>query len=472
MSTPPRSLLLAASLAAAVAVTPLAAQAPLTPDQQLAHDIYKELVEINTTDSSGSTTDAANAMAARLLAAGFPATDVKVLVPDNPKRGNLVARYRGTDPSKKPILLLAHLDVVEAKKEDWSPDLDPFKFNEKDGFYYGRGTSDDKAMASIFVANLIRYKKEGFKPDRDIVLALTADEEGGDSNGVVWLLQNHPELVDADFGLNEGGGGELRDGKHVANKVGAAEKVYEDFTFEVTNPGGHSSVPRPNNAIYHLAAGLSRLAAFSFPPQLNDITRTYFQRMGDIEGGQLGADMKLAATGDTAAIARLSQQPGYNSTFRTTCVATMLNAGHAPNALPQRADANVNCRIFPGDDPGEVLATLERVVADTAIKITPVAAAKPSPPAPLRPDVMGPIERITQQMWPGTAVVPTMGTGATDGLYFRQKGIPVYGVSGLFGEAGESRAHGRDERMRVQSYYDGEEFLYRLVKAYTTSSST
>ncbi|HET9984579.1 MAG TPA: M20/M25/M40 family metallo-hydrolase [Longimicrobiales bacterium] len=464
----PRTSLLAVLVAAALA-GPVAAQAPaaLTPERQLAHDVYKELIEINTSNSVGDNTAAANAMAKRLIDAGFPAADVKVLVPDNPKKGNLVARMRGKDAAKKPILLLAHLDVVEAKKEDWSNDLDPFQFTEREGYYYGRGTSDDKAMAAIWVANLIRFKKEGFVPDRDIILALTADEEGGCCNGVHWLLENHADLVNAEFGLNEGGGGELRQGKHVANKVGTAEKVYQDFTLEVTNPGGHSSVPKKDNAIYALAAGLSKIAAFSFPAQINETTKAYFDRMGGIEGGQTGADMKAAAQGDQAAMARLSETPVYNSMFRTTCVATLLAGGHAPNALPQRATANVNCRMFPGADPKEVQATLQRVVADTAIKITAVDLAKPSPPSPLRAEVFGPIEKITKEMWPGTVVVPTMGTGATDGLYFRQKGIPVYGVSGLFSELGDGRAHGRDERVSIKSFYDGQEFLYRLVKAYT-----
>lgn len=465
----PRTPLLAVVAAATLGASPAAAQAPapLPPERQLARDVYKELVEINTTNSVGDNTAAARAMAKRLIDAGFPAADVQVLVPDNPKKGNLVARLRGKPGTKKPILLLAHLDVVEANKEDWSNDLDPFKLTERDGYFYGRGTSDDKAMAAIWVANLIRFKKDGYVPDRDIVLALTADEEGGCCNGVHWLLENHPDLVDVEFGLNEGGGGELRQGKHVANKVGTAEKVYQDFTLEVTNPGGHSSVPKKDNAIYALAAGLSRIAAFSFPPQINETTKAFFDRMGNIEGGQTGADMKAAARGDRAAMARLSETPLYNSMFRTTCVATMLSGGHAPNALPQRATANVNCRMFPGTDPKEVQATLERVVADTSVKITPVDMAKPSPPSPLRPDIFGPIERITKEMWPGTVVVPTMGTGATDGLYFRQRGIPVYGVSGLFTELGDGRAHGRDERVSIKSFYDAQEFLYRLVKALT-----
>ncbi len=453
---------------------PAAAQtASLSPGQQLAHDIYEELVETNTTNSAGDNTKAAREMAQRLLDAGFPESDVHVLGPDSfPRKGNLVARLRGSNPSRKPILLLAHLDVVEANPADWT--MDPFTLNEDSVFFYGRGTSDDKAMAAIWVANFIRYKREGFVPDRDLVLALTSDEEGGPANGASWLLENHPELVgDVGFGLNEGGGGELVDGRALANRVGAAERIYQDFTLEVTNPGGHSSVPRPDNAIYQLAAGLRRLQDYQFPAQLNEVTRAYFDAMGGIEGGVEGALMKRVAmkSPDTAAIAVLSNQPYHNALLRTTCVATMLSAGHAPNALPQRATANVNCRMLPGSDPQQVLATLNRVVADTAIHITPVAPAKPSPPSPLTDEVMAPIRRITHDMWPDAAVVPVMGTGATDGLYFRQKGIRVYGVSGLFMGPGEANAHGMNEKMRVRSFYQGLDFLYRLVKSYSTPSS-
>ena len=461
------ALLLAAALAPVAGALPARAQAPgQAPHEQLAKEIFRELIEINTTDATGNTTQAAEAMAARLRAAGFPAEDVRVLGP-HPRKGNLVARLRGTGRGgKKPLLLLAHLDVVEARKEDWSPELDPFKFTEKDGFYYGRGTMDDKAMAAIWIANLIRYRREGWRPDRDVIVALTADEEGGDHNGVEWLLQNHRDLVDAEYGLNEGGGGQSRNGRPVLHRVGASEKVYIDFRLEVTDPGGHSSQPRKDNPIYHLSEGLARLGKFDFPVQLNEVTRAYFQRMAEVEGGPVGADMRaVAATGDPAAVERLSRTALYNALMRTTCVATMLTGGHAPNALPQLARANVNCRMLPGSDPAEVQRTLERVLADERIKVTPVAPAKPSPPSPLRPDVMGPIERITKQMWPGVVVVPVMGAGATDGLFFRQQGIPIYGVSGIFSDIGDSRAHGRDERIGIREFYDGQEFLYRLVKA-------
>jgi acetylornithine deacetylase/succinyl-diaminopimelate desuccinylase-like protein len=436
------------------------------PDHaQLARDIFRELIEINTTDSVGDNTKAAEAMAARLRAAGFPGDDIKVLAPAE-RKGNLVARWRGAG-KQKPVLLLAHLDVVEARREDWS--MDPFTFNEKDGYYYGRGTSDDKAMAAIFVANLIRLKQEGFVPQRDIILALTADEEGGDHNGVDWLLQNHRALLDAEFTINEGGGGHLKDGKPLLNEIQASEKVYLDFTLEVTNPGGHSSLPVKENAIYRLAQGLTRLGQFQFPVKLNEVTRAFFSKSAAFEKGQTAADMKAVAgaTPDLQAATRLSEGSAvYNSMLRTTCVATRLSGGHAPNALPQMARANVNCRILPGEDPVEVKKTLAKAMADDKITITPVGTPRPSAPSPLRPEVVGPIEKLTSEMWPGVPVVPSMSTGATDGLYLRNAGIPTYGVSGLFEDVDDVRAHGRDERIGVKEFHQGREFLYRLVKEY------
>jgi acetylornithine deacetylase/succinyl-diaminopimelate desuccinylase-like protein len=430
----------------------------------LTRDIYKQLVEINTTESSGNTTTAAEAMAVRLRAAGFPAADIQVLGAD-PRKGNLVARYRGSG-KEKPILLLAHLDVVEAKREDWS--LDPFTFTEKDGYYYGRGTSDDKAMAAIFVANFIRYKKEGFVPKRDLILALTADEETGNHNGVQWLLANHRELIDAAFAINEGGGGRMKEGKALYNGVGASEKMYVSFALTARNRGGHSSVPRKDNAIYQLSAALNRLAAFSFPVHLNEVTRTYFSRMAAIEGGDTGADMAAVARGDAAAVARLSETAVYNALMRTTCVATRLEGGHADNALPQMAKAVVNCRILPDESGDEVLATITNVVADPGIDIAWMDKARPSPASPLSAEVMKPIEEVTNQFWPGVPVMPLMATGASDSLYLRKEGIPSYGVSGLFGEINDSRAHGRDERVGVPQFYDSLQFLYVLVKRFAS----
>jgi acetylornithine deacetylase/succinyl-diaminopimelate desuccinylase-like protein len=449
-------------LAAVLTTASSSPSTPTDPADQALLPIYKELVEINTVDPAGDNTRAAEAMAARLRAAGFPAADVQVLTPQ-PRKGNLVARLRGTG-KRRPLLLLAHLDVVEARREDWS--VDPFTLLEKDGYFYGRGTGDDKAMAAIWIATLIRLRQEGYRPDRDIIVALTADEETGPANGVHWLLETHRDLIDAELALNEGGRGQIKDGRYLANGVQASEKVYESFRLETTNPGGHSSLPPKDNAIYRLAAGLGRLAAFDFPVQLSEVTRAYFERMASISPGPLADDMKavLRAPPDAEALARLSLSPYHNALMRTTCVATRLEGGHADNALPQMARATVNCRILPGTPAGEVQATLVRVVADAGITITSLAAAKPSPPSPLQPDIMGAVEEVTREMWPGVPVLPMMGTGATDSLYLRQVGIRAYGVSGLFGDVDDNRAHGRDERMGVRQLYEGREFLYRLVK--------
>jgi acetylornithine deacetylase/succinyl-diaminopimelate desuccinylase-like protein len=454
-------------VAAAKTQTPAAVDGDnsgLLPHQELARDLLQELVEIDTTDSNGDNTAAAEAMAARLLAAGFPEEDVKVLKPRD-KKGNLVARYRGRNVDRKPLLLLAHIDVVEADPADWT--LDPFTFIERDGYYYGRGTTDDKDEAAIHVANVIRLRQEGFQPDRDIIIALTADEEGGTANGVQWLLENHRDLIDAEYALNEGGGGAMQDGRRISNAVQASEKVYQSYLLEVTNPGGHSSLPVKDNAIYRLADALARIRDYDFPVSLNDVTRVYFERSAAIEGGELGEAMRgiLESPPDPGAIAFLSGKPFYNSRLRTTCVATMLSGGHAENALPQRARANVNCRILPGEPVENVQAALETAIADNQVLVSPVAEAKPSPPSPLTPEVLGPIEQITEDLWPGVPVLPTMSTGATDGLYLRNAGIPVYGVSGLFSDIDDNRAHGQNERILIRSYFEGQEFLYQLTKA-------
>ncbi|HEX8459542.1 MAG TPA: M20/M25/M40 family metallo-hydrolase [Pyrinomonadaceae bacterium] len=444
--------------------------APLSAEQQALRDIFRELVEINTVDPNGDVTRAAEAMRARLLAAGFASEDVRVVVPaGNAKKGNLVARYRSPAPTAKPLLLLAHIDVVEARAEDWSQGLDPFKFTEREGYYYGRGTMDDKAMASIFIANLIRFKRENFQPARDIIVALTTDEETGDFNGVEFLLKEHRALVDAEFGINEGGRGYLKAGKPLLNAVQASEKVYQSFRLEVRNKGGHSSLPVKDNAIFRLAAGLDRLAKFDFPVNLNEVTRSYFERMSKLETGQTAEDMRDVAARPQPkahAVSRLSASPYYNALMRTTCVATRLEGGHADNALPQSARATVNCRILPQETAADVERTLKGVLADPQISITPIAVSKPSPPSPLRPQIMEPIERLTREMWPDVPVVPIMGTGATDSLFFRQVGIPVYGVSGIFDDIDDNRTHGRDERIATKSLYDAQEFLYRLTKAY------
>jgi acetylornithine deacetylase/succinyl-diaminopimelate desuccinylase-like protein len=439
------------------------------PADSRAREIYKQLIEINTTDTpAGNVTKAAEAMAERLKAAGFPAADVQVFGPD-PRKHNLVARYRGTG-ARKPLLLVAHLDVVEAKRQDWS--FDPFVFLEKDGFFYGRGTSDDKAMASILTANLIRLKQEGYRPDRDLILALTADEEGGNFNGVEWLVKNKRDLIDAELALNEGGSGQMQKGKYLVNQVQASEKVYQDFRVESRNPGGHSSRPIRDNAIYHLADALGRLEKFDFPVSLNEVTRTYFERMAAFESDPATAAAMRAVVAPTPsrqAITQLATSSYYNALMRTTCVATILEGGHATNALPQLAAANVNCRILPGESPATIKTKLESVFADPKIAVTFVAEAKPSEASPLKPTVMGPIESVTRALWPGVVVVPVMSTGATDGLYLRNAGIPTYGIEGIFYETDDNRAHGKDERVGVKQYFEGLEFQYRLIKALSAS---
>ena len=458
-----RLLTLAILPALAAGAQPISTQS-LNPQQKQALDIYRELLEINTTASVGDTYKAAKAMAARLIAAGFPETDVHALQ-SGPKRGNLVARLRGTG-RRKPILLVAHIDVVEAKRSDWT--TDPFELVEKDGYFYARGSSDDKYMAATWVANLIRYKKEGYRPDRDLIVALETDEEGGDPEGVGigWLIDKHRDLIDAELALNEGGSVAVKDGKPLWNSVQTSEKVFQSFWLETRNSGGHSSQPRKDNAIYELAEGLERIARFDFPMRLNETTRLYFERMSNIETGQVAADMRaiLAPQPDPAAVARLSTQVPYNAQLRTTCVATRLEGGHADNALPQVARAMINCRILPGEPVEEVRATLMRVLADDKITVTPDKPAVPSPPSPLRPDLMKAISATTAKFWPGIPVLPVMSTGATDGLYLRNAGIPTYGHSGLAADIFDVRAHGKDERVSVQAFFTGQEYLYQLVK--------
>lgn len=467
-----RALALSCSLAGVLS----AQQAPLTPNQQLAHDIYKQLVELNTSVWTGNTTPAANAMAKRFRDAGFPEKDIFVGGP-TAKKHNMVVRFRGKGGpgGPKSVLLLAHLDVVEALKADWSDNLDPFVFTERDGFYYGRGTADDKAMASLFVAAAIRLKKEGFVPPRDIIIALTTDEEGGAYNGVDWLIKNHPELVDAALVINEGGGGTLRNGKPLFNGVQATEKVTTNFTLRATNRGGHSSVPRDDNAITALADALAKVGRYKFPIELNDITRTFFARTAALETPEMGRAMKalVANPGDAAAVAVVTTDPRYNSMLRTTCVATGLTGGHATNALPQLAEANINCRLYPTASAAAVRDEFVKLIADTSVQVIIRSQRVAAPVAALTPDVLQPITRITKEMFGDIPVIPTMSTGATDSRFFRTLGVPAFGVSGLFSDpAVDARAHGRDERMAVKSYFEGQEFLYRLTKALSTNAVT
>ena len=444
----------------------------------LAHDIFKQLIEINTTDSTGNVTTASEAMAQRLRDAGFSDKDIQILGPNDRKK-NLVVRYHGSG-KHKPVLLIGHLDVVEAHRTDWT--TDPFQFVEKDGFFYGRGTQDMKDGDSIMVTTLIRMKKENYVPDRDIILALTADEEGGKSNGVDYLIKNHRDLIDAEFVLNHDAGGVITEhGAKPIVTLGASEKLYADYHLKVTNPGGHSSMPVPDNAIYHLAEGLARLAKYQFPFELNNVTRAYYERMSKLEQGQKAEDMRgiLREPQDKAAEARLSKDPIENSTMHTTCVATRLNAGHANNALPQLAEANVNCRILPGHPPEEIRQRLIEILADPKIDVHSVSPAtgeplqgtdarKAYPPPPLRPDVMSAIEKTSQEIYPGAPVIPNMGTGASDGVYTNAAGLPTYGVSGDSIDRDDIRAHGQDERLKATSFYTGVDLYYRFLKRLTS----
>jgi acetylornithine deacetylase/succinyl-diaminopimelate desuccinylase-like protein len=443
--------------------------------RQLSRDIFRELIEINTTDSVGSTTRAAEAMAKRLKDAGFPAADVQVLGP-NDRKGNMVARLRGAG-ANRPVLIIGHLDVVEARREDWT--TDPFQFVEKDGYFYGRGSQDMKSNDAVLVTTFIRFLRESYRPDRDLILALTADEEGGASNGVDWLLKNHRDLVDAAFVLNADSGGlTTRNSKPVNVDLEATEKQYADFELTALNPGGHSSLPTPDNAIYHIADALSRLERAPFPFELNPVTRTYFERRAPLEDAQTRADMNaiLRTPPDSAAAARLSKDPRYNAMLRTTCVATRLTAGHANNALPQTAQANVNCRILPGHSPEETGQTLIRVFDDPKVAVRYVGAIGAADKAPdskgfptvLPPaEVLRPLERVAAEMWPGAPVIPEMETGASDSVHTMAAGIPSYGIGGLGIDQDDIRAHGKDERLRVASYFEGVEFYYRFLKAMT-----
>ena len=459
--------------ALSIAAAPAAAATPPkdTGETQF-RALYKELVETNTTFSAGDCTLAAQRMADRLKAAGFADKDLMVFTPpDRPKDGGLVAVFPGKDPKAKAVLLLAHIDVVEAKREDW--ERDPFTLVEENGYFYARGASDDKAQAAIWTDLFVRFKREGYQPRRTLKLALTCGEEGGGQvNGARWLAQNKRDLVDAAFGLNEGAGGSLDapGGKRVVHSIQAGEKSSFSYRVEAVNPGGHSSRPVPDNAIYHLAKAIDRIAAYEFPVQMNDTTRAYFTRMSKVVGGERGAAMAaiVANPGDKAANALLSQDANDNAILRTTCVATQLQGGHAPNALPQRATATINCRIFPGETAAQVRDTLIRVVGDAKVTISTVPLdrvdAKPAPP--LTPNVIGPIEKVSQQMWPGVPVVPILQAGGTDAPAFIAVGIPVYGVSGIFYEPDLGRIHGLNERLGVQSLMEGREFSYRLVKIY------
>jgi acetylornithine deacetylase/succinyl-diaminopimelate desuccinylase-like protein len=471
-----KTLALAGALTLTVFSTTFAAGAD--PTEARFRELYKELVETNTTFSAGSCTLAADRMLTRLKAAGYPDEDFHPFaVPDHPKEGGLVFVSPGRDPNLKAILLLAHIDVVEAKREDWT--REPFKLVEENGNFYARGAMDDKAEAAIWVDTLIRYREENFRPLRTLKLALTCGEEGGGGghafNGAQWLSEHQRDLIDAAFAINEGGWGELdAQGHRVALEVEAGEKVAQNFQLEVTNPGGHSSRPMKNNAIYHLAGALKRIEPYEFPAQFTDGNRAYFTAMAKIEAAKGETDVAeamkalVANPNDAAAIALVSgKDPSWNATLRTTCVATMLDAGHAPNALPQRARANINCRIFPGVSSESVRKKLEELVADPEVKVTTVGDDEPAaPPPPLTQALMGPLEKLTAQFWPGVPVVPILQPGATDGRYLNVAGIPTYGIEPVFVGPDLGNIHGLNEYVGVKSLLEGREFLYRLVKVY------
>jgi acetylornithine deacetylase/succinyl-diaminopimelate desuccinylase-like protein len=461
-------------LACVIVAAPVSAQSGLTPFDKLGRDILRELVETNTTYRAGSTSRAARLLEARFRAAGFPAADVQVVGPTtgpDAKDANLVVRYHGSG-RRRPVLLIGHLDVVEARRADWV--LDPFKLTERDGYFYGRGTLDMKCGDAAWVAALLRMKREGVVPAGDFILALTAgEEEGGGYNGIVWLQAHRPELIAAQYVVNaDGGGGELHDGKPVSLDVDAAEKVFHTLYLTARNPGGHSSLPTKDNAIYQLSAALGRVAAYDFPLRTNAVTRAYFAATGKLLSGPAAEEMRAIGASDSpdsATLARLAaRSPLYNSTLRTTCVATMIEGGHAVNALPQRARATVNCRILPGEDPVAVERTIRAVVADTGVVVTSADSAKASPPSPLPPELERVLRTVTTSMWGPIPIVPDMATGASDALYFRSAGVPAYNISGLFADPAnpaDMRAHGLDERIGVKAFYDQLEFTYRLLKA-------
>jgi acetylornithine deacetylase/succinyl-diaminopimelate desuccinylase-like protein len=463
------------TLTLAMLLTPLAHAATSNDSHLLAREIFQQLVEIPTTESQVGSTPAAEAMAKRFRDGGFAAEDVQVVGPEARKM-NTVVRLRGKGKAK-PVLLIGHLDVVEALREDWS--VDPFKFLEKDGYFYGRGTQDMKDAVAIMSTTLLRYKRENFRPDRDIILALTADEESGAANGVQWLLKNRRDLVDAEFVLNHDGAGVILDhGKATQIELTASEKVYADFDLRVTDPGGHSSMPRRDNAIYQLTAALDRIAKYNFPFELNNVTRAYYERIAKTAPEPRASDVRaiLESPPDTAALARISQEPVDNATIRTTCVATRLAAGHANNALPQLAQATVNCRILPGHSPEEVRRELVQVVNDKTVQVRYVNFVSDTledvapnvrgyAPPPLRPEVIRPLEKIAAKMWPGAAIIPSMSVGATDGVYTSAAGLPTYLVSGEALERDDYRAHGQDERIGVDAFYRAVDFYYEYLRA-------
>ena len=461
--------LLSLSSLAVLAATPALGQSP-DAGRQAFRAIYQELVETDSSPTTGSCTKVVRAVETRLKAAGYSDNDVTVVIPDGkPDDGNIVATIKGGDSKRKGLLLLAHIDVVDAKRADW--ERDPFKLVEENGYFYGRGAADDKAMAAVFLDLMIRLKQEkSFKPKRTLKMALTCGEETSNRvNGVDYILKNRRELIDADFALNEGGGGTLsKDGKPLALDIQAGEKMHQVFTLEVVNPGGHSSRPVPDNAIYHLSAALKKVEAYKFPIQLTPVNKEFFAKMGPLTGGELGAAMSAYAKdpNDAKALATLTADPTYNGKLRTTCVATQLDAGHAPNALPQRARATLSCRVMQGATIAQVTEALATAIADPQVKVFIERPREGSNPPELTREVMGPIEAQAKKMWPGVPIIPEMTAGATDGRFLMNAGIPTYGVSGMMSVPGEGNAHGLNEKIRVKSLYEGRDFLEAITRAY------
>lgn len=461
---------LAASLAITAAVSPAAGAQKADAGRAAFRAVYEEMVEIDSSPTTGSCTKVVRAAEARLKAAGFTAGDYQVVIPDGkPEDGNIVAWIKGRNASEKSVLMLAHIDVVDARREDW--ERDPFTLVEENGFFYGRGSSDDKAMAAVFLDLMVRLKQEkNFRPRRDLKMALTCGEETSNRvNGVDYLLQNRRELIDAAFAINEGAGGLLSDaGKPLALGIQAGEKMHQVFAMEVTNPGGHSSRPVPDNAIYHLAAAMKKVSELSFPIQVNPVVREYFKITGPLLGGEIGAAMTAVAKNpnDAAALKVITTDPTYNAVVHTTCVATQLEGGHAPNALPQRARATLSCRVMQGTTIAEVQSTLEKAVNDPQVRVFIERPREGSKAPELTNEIMGPVRAAAKKLWPGVPIAPSMTAGATDGRFLMNAGIPTYGMSGMFAVSGETNAHGLNEKIRVKSLYEGRDFLESIVRAY------
>ena len=462
--------LLAVPASAQMAITPMG---PLRPDQQQFFDLYKQLVETNTELSDGNCTLAAQQIATRLKNAGFKDDQITLFsVADHPKEGGIVAVWPGTDKAEKAMLLLAHIDVVEAKRSDW--ERDPFKLVEENGYYYARGIADDKFMAAVWADTMVRFAKANYHPNRTVKMALTCGEETDTAfNGAQYLANNKRDLIDAAFALNEGGGGRTDGNGHlVVQSIQVGEKVYQDYKLTTTNPGGHSSQPVPDNAIYEMARALEAVGKYEFPAEFNDTTRAFFEKSAALRPDAQGKAMKALLTNldDKDAMAEVNKDKALHSILRTTCVATMIEGGHAVNALPQHVEANVNCRIFPGHTPAEIKDVLTRVIGDPKVTIEYRRDDKPLAKAPpLDPKVIGPMEKLAAKYFPGVPVVPSMSTGATDGVYIGGAGIPTYGVPGAWGDPDGNGVHGLNERLQVKGIYTGRDYLYDLVKALASS---